>query len=357
MGYVARERIFVAHGPNFDRALAVFSVDDLTEEECQALEKSVQKTFDDLHQQCDGGPWYFELGPSAADDLPAFINLKIEWDEHRESLDEYAGASANSWQSDIPWFHNIAVEHANVIRSLRGSETPVVYLQCDVGGGFETFECVSDLTWDELESLETLLSGQLYDVGIFTRIVRDWHAEREPVTYVQARLSWKELQNDLENNSASETVLLAREICSECIAELKALRSMPVIYGSEPDEPELGTNSSPAGDVGSNGRGEVVGPKTPAEELRANYRDPDNYWRNVWLYELRSAGKTNPAILTELNGRAKEFALLDSDNALRAAIDSIAEFHGWPILKGKPGRPKANGAAAKPLSGNSETPQ
>jgi hypothetical protein len=357
MGYVARERIFIGYGPNLDRGIAVFSVDDLTEDECRALEQSVQKTFDDLHKQCDGGPWSFELGPSAADDLPAFINLKIEWNMHRELLDEHAGSTMNPWQSEISWFHDIALEHANVIRSLRDTETPTAYLQCDVGGGFETFECVSDLTWDELDSLETLLGGQLYDVGIFFRVVRHWHAEREPVTYVQARLSWKELQNDLRDNSASETVLLAREICSECIAELKALRSMPVIYGSEPEEPELGTNLSPAVDVGSNGRGEVVAPKTASEELRANYRDPDNYWRNVWLYEQRAAGMTNPAILAALDGRAGDFALLDSDNALRTAIESIAEFHGWPILKGRPGRPKANGAAAKSRSGNSETPQ
>lgn len=82
----------------------------------------------------------------------------------------------------------------------------------------------------------------------------------------------------------------------------------------------------------------------PTDELRMNYRDPNNYWRNVWLYEQRRAGKTNAVILKELGARATDFAPLDSENALRTAIESIAEFHRWPLLKGKPGRPKASAA-------------
>jgi hypothetical protein len=87
-------------------------------------------------------------------------------------------------------------------------------------------------------------------------------------------------------------------------------------------------------------------PLEPSEELRATYRDPDNYWRNVWLYEQRKSGKNNSFILAELAKRAEEFAPIESDNAIRMAIDSIAGYHRWEPLKGKSGRPKARDRGA-----------
>lgn len=74
----------------------------------------------------------------------------------------------------------------------------------------------------------------------------------------------------------------------------------------------------------------------------SKYSDPDNYERNVWLYRQREAGKTNGETLAELSRKAETFAPLESDNALRSAIKSIAQFHGWPELKGMPGRKKKN---------------
>lgn len=91
-------------------------------------------------------------------------------------------------------------------------------------------------------------------------------------------------------------------------------------------------------------------PLEASEELRPRFRDPDNYWRNVWLYEQRKAGKTNAVILAELGKRASEFAPLESENALRAAIDAVANFHRWPAVKGRAGRPKVTNAPP-------ETPQ
>ena len=81
---------------------------------------------------------------------------------------------------------------------------------------------------------------------------------------------------------------------------------------------------------------------TPVPDDSDGYRDKGNYRRNIWLYEQRKAGHTNAAILAELAARASEFAPLESDNALRAAIDSIANYHGWPMLKGVAGRPRSN---------------
>jgi hypothetical protein len=82
---------------------------------------------------------------------------------------------------------------------------------------------------------------------------------------------------------------------------------------------------------------------TPVPDESDGYRDKDNYARNVWLYEQRKAGKSNRTILDELSARAKDFAPLDSENALRSAIDSIANFHGWPMVKGAAGRPRSDG--------------
>jgi hypothetical protein len=88
----------------------------------------------------------------------------------------------------------------------------------------------------------------------------------------------------------------------------------------------------------------------PTEELRSKYQDPDNYWRNVWLYKQRKAGATNTTILSELCSRAGEFAPLESENGLRMAIKSIAQFHGWPHLEGKSGRPRAKSDSEKSRS-------
>lgn len=89
----------------------------------------------------------------------------------------------------------------------------------------------------------------------------------------------------------------------------------------------------------------AVEPLAASESLKASYRAPDNYWRNVWLYERRKNGEKNATILASLRARAQEFATLESGNALRNAIESIAIHHGWPLLKGKAGRPKASDEA------------
>ena len=87
------------------------------------------------------------------------------------------------------------------------------------------------------------------------------------------------------------------------------------------------------------GRADGLALIEPSEELLKSYHDPDNYCRNVWLYNQRKCGKRNPEIRAELRNRAVEFAPLETDTAIGAAIDSIAVHHGWPILKGQSGRP------------------
>lgn len=78
----------------------------------------------------------------------------------------------------------------------------------------------------------------------------------------------------------------------------------------------------------------------PSEALGATYSDPDNYLRNVWFYEQRKAGKSLKDILRDLRSRP-EYHQVESESAVRGALKSIARHHGWKVLKGEPGRPRA----------------
>ena len=145
---------------------------------------------------------------------------------------------------------------------------------------------------------------------------------------------------------------------------LDSLRTIELLVESESDwsPPSLTAESSTARSVtlpttttltaGSNSghkanersSPETIEPLEASEEHRSSYHDDDNYWRNVWMYKQRSEGKTNPKILADLLAIAaeKNWSPIETDNALNTAIRLIAEHHGWPRIKGKPGRPSRN---------------
>lgn len=340
MGYFARERIYTGCGPNLPQSAVVFGVDDLTEEECRTLAASVQHYFDQLHEEGGHGPWFFELQPSAAENPAVFINVKSDWDRIRRELEAYQGGPPDSSPSELYWFYATAKEHAEIIRNLRCGRMPTVYLQCDDGTGFKTFDCVNSLTWDEIETLEEIVRQELHQLSIDFRIVSDWEAEREPSVYVKARLSWKHFEEDVKNCRGDESRMTASGVAYECMEEIRALRQKPAVFGRDDDNDDEPATETVPDQVNVESPQQLKETKADAS-LRKGYRDPDNYWRNVWLYEQRKAGKTNVVIRMELLARASEFEQLESDNALRTAIDSIAIYHGWPILKGKAGRPKS----------------
>jgi hypothetical protein len=92
---------------------------------------------------------------------------------------------------------------------------------------------------------------------------------------------------------------------------------------------------------------------SPSQAVRQPYSDPDNYDRNRWLYEQRAAGKKNKQILDELSRIAYDrgFAPIESENALRAAIESYAEYEGIRKIDGQRGRPRSN--SGQPTNGES----
>jgi hypothetical protein len=91
----------------------------------------------------------------------------------------------------------------------------------------------------------------------------------------------------------------------------------------------------------------------PSEDMRKSYRDSDNYERDRWLYEQKKAGKKNEDIRNELKRISYErgFDYFVSDNTLRSAIKSYAEFANVEVPLGKPGRRRtANGDSSSGTS-------
>lgn len=354
MSYSVRERIYSACGPDLYNWTPVFATSDLTDDECHVLEESVQRCLNDIHDECGSGPWHFQLGPSADEDCVAFINLKSDWKSHEVDLEKYRKSSGNSWQSEVIWLHDIVQERANIIRQIRRGRNPVIYLQCDEGRGFETFDRIDSLTESEIETLEEVLFPQLNEMGLMLRVVDDWYAEKEPAAYVQARLSWKRFEESLNKDKADDTLLAASGASFECCEEIKELRKKPLRYASDEfDEEHEDEVATPNEETRSTCDQTVL----PHESNRDTYRDPDNYWRNVWLYQQRQEGRTNSTILSDLSARATEFAPIESENALRSAIESIAHHHRWPLIKGRPGRPRAKADTAQPASSQQSNQQ
>jgi hypothetical protein len=182
----------------------------------------------------------------------------------------------------------------------------------DDEGDYDPFDQVP--TWFYNDYLYRLASG---------RFVR--YRER---SHREADIPFDPLVKRLSDEDAAEWLLLRGFVPPEDIsAHADACRFKDEV----PQKPEMASSDE----------GAPVGGYEASEEMRQTYRDPDNYWRNVWLYGLRRDGKTNRDMLSQLSERGQEFAPLESENALRSAIDSIAQHHNWPALKGTPGRPKA----------------
>lgn len=342
--YFIRQRFFTCVSPNLVASTLVFAVDDLTEDECQSLAKSVQHYFNGL-ETFSNEQYFFDLAPSAEEDFAAFINLKQEWSGLRDEIEGYGSSSPNSWQGDIHWVYTIASEHAEIIRALRRGQIPTVYLQSDGGHGFGTFACVDSLTWDEIETLEDVLGSELHEIGFILRVISDVDAARQPALFVKARLGWKQFEESLKLDQADENLVAAETLTFHVIEEIRRLREIPnVLLADDIEEmdEDFEADEAPSNVNGAEGKNEPI---RADENLRNNYRDPTNYWRNVWLYEQRREGKTNAAILNALSRRGQEFAPLESENALRTAIETIALYHRWPVIKGRAGRPRTSDAS------------
>ncbi len=350
--YSARERIFTACGPNVMGPLAAYLADDLSADECKLLAQSVQRYLEDAADASGNGPWSFELVPAADEDPVEFVNRKNEWDGLQDVFSDERSHSDNSWKGELQWINAIAVEHAAIIRSLKSDELPTVYMQIDGGTGYETFGSVSKLTWDELEILESVLVNEFHDLGYIFRIIHDFDAVHSPVLYVLTKLNYHRTAPDLDFTDEDDPLVRAYELADACVNEIIELRAKrsPFLAAVPAKESEHKVQQLEQAVTA------VSRPIAASDERCKEYRDPDNYWRNVWLYELRVDGKTNAEILELLSKNEKGYYTLESENALRTAIDNIAMYHGWPIRKGRPGRPRVERIGQTPQS-NGETPQ
>lgn len=342
--FFSRERFFIGVSRSGLDSSVVFATDDLTEDECRALAESVQQYFDE--QAKDGGEeMFFELAPSAEENLPNFINLKSEWDSLRNKIEDYRGE--DGCRGELYTFYSIASEHADIIRELACDELPIVYYQYDEGHGYKTLARIDCLTWAEIDVLSEVLAAELNEWGMRTRNLCDQDIPDEAAEYVRAKLDWERNEESL-SDSGDETLKAAHSCCWACVNQIFGLRKARYLIGESDYDEESNQNHESEPEDAKNDAA-----RHPSADLMLGYRDPDNYWRNVWLYEQRKGGATNATILEALRKKASEkpdFFPLESENALRTAIDTIAAYHGWPALKGKAGRPKANHSIAKPHS-------
>jgi hypothetical protein len=302
--HFSTERFFTGFSTeNMERPEPVFQTEDLSDEECAALAASVQKELDEIYEGSDG-KYYFELGPAADENLQEFILLKSKWLAHAGVIGNEFGERGGCWQYSLHIIHEVAQQHVEIIRGLKRLDCPSVFFQCHLPNGeYSSFARVDSLTERELKVLTDVLETELNRIGTSLRVIGDWHAINEPHEYVQAKLdfeSFLEFQSD-ETNAVNdyEYEMAAENAFDRCIKEVKRLRFVSSAAATE---------GAPV--VSESGSNHLEQSLEPSEEFRTNYRDPDNYWRNVWLYEQRRAGKTNAAILTELTDRATEFAPL-----------------------------------------------
>lgn len=83
-------------------------------------------------------------------------------------------------------------------------------------------------------------------------------------------------------------------------------------------------------------------PAPPAEKDGSDYSSPDNYERDLWVYEQKKAGRSNKEIKTELErlSLSRGWEPLSSTTSINKAADKIALYHAWPMIRGRSGRPR-----------------
>lgn len=371
MNYSISERIFTYTGPGSLRPSAVFAVGDLAEAECEMLKATVQRHLDAMNAIYGHGPFVFDVGPNANHDLAAFIILKTEWTQHERQLDLFRQLPPESWQWELLLVHDTAKEHAATIRSLRihsttdgvrssnvtpaatrlplesaatiESEPTAIRLQVqdeDAGGRFVMFDSSGAQEWGP----RVEPGGSPHFDGTYTwtydeflyRLPTGHFVRVRHTSHCEANLPFPASIKRFSDAEAAEWLLFGGFDLPEDIshhADTHRFNVNAVSVKVSPPEQQLECASATVDD-------EVNGEqdRNPCDALQSTYRDPDNYWRNVWLYGLRKNGATNAEILSRLKNRASEFSLIDTENALRSALDAIADHHGWERLRGKPGR-------------------
>lgn len=338
--FYSPERYFTASCPSLTSDEAVFYVDDLTTDECLLLTEIVQNDIAELNRTMGrDAEHFFSITPSAEADPAAFAKWKMRWAHVKDDILN-ATPRPGGWVADLRMIYDIAVEAADVIRSMRVGKPETAYLQFGSSDYWTTFDCVDCLTMEELVILRNLLNvdEMLDEKGFEIRFVTSNDAANDPQGYIQARTRWTYMKSALEDSASEgestshvdEDTIHCRQASAEYIEEILLLRRIP--------------KAAVSADEGDQEAGEIVTKSLlePSEELKITYRDPENYDRNVWLYRMRKEGRTNAEILSALGDRAEQFAPLETENALRSAIDAIARHHSWPPLKGKSGRRKAS---------------
>lgn len=213
----------------------------------------------------------------------------------------------------------------------------------DDGGRLVTFDVLVTNDWGprrENGKTRTLTTTHdwLYDEYLYRLSTRRFVRIRHRYNLSVSR-TYKPTAKRFSDEEAAEWLLLGGFELPADIAHLARKFLFEDAPGS-PNEVESCLDS-PSDDLPEPNAAEPL--LEPSDKLRGSYHDPDNYRRNVRLYELKKSGKTNAAILAIFFEEAPTapFAPIQSGGALRNAIESIAEHHRWPQLKPKGGRPRS----------------
>lgn len=334
--YFTTERIFVATGPRWNGEVPVYSCVDLSPSECEMLADSVQRELKATNTE------QFLLGPSSQVDPPTFITLKSAWARRRNQIELNGEAGTDLGLAALRRINRIAAGHAEIIREIRSLKCPTAYLQCQEGDDdFESFGRVDSLVSEELKLLRSVLESEVNAMGLGFRMIVEEDAETDRSALIKVRLRWS-LQSRITSCTSKKHCEKAAAIARECISQIEATRFQPSC--------DAKWNACIARVIRQLNSGSAAAPAEfveASEKLREQFSDPDNYWRNVWLYRLKQDGKKNAQILTSLKAES-QYQILETENALRNAIDSIAVHHGWPRLKGKAGRPCVNSSEKMP---------
>jgi hypothetical protein len=320
------------------RFLPAAAIGDLSINESRLLKTTVQSQCDSL--------WpfksiLFHIGPTCSEDLINHIVLSTQLEKLVGELSEPNPHNRSSDATLVNEVRAIALAHVVRIRHMRIATPPTTAID-------NLVTQPSELDWLKVVTLITTnpeayhvtervqcLEGMHYNISGPLRFEDREHGLREYLysrftdVFIRVRLS------PPQHHCPPMMLSITEDVAARWLDRVKE------------------TSSS---DVGLLTRQQTEISDSPSQAVREPCSDPDNYERNRWLYEQRKAGRTNKQILQELDRIAHErdFAPLKSQNALRTAIGSYAEYERLPKIDGQRGRPRTNSRQATKRKSNGE---
>lgn len=365
---MTRDRFLTYQRQDSQRKRAIWRVLDHSEDEEDELLRLVQRRLDQWTLSHGAARLRCLLGPTTRQDPVGFCLQRMDWEQATGSLLQEAGfddatlretreirqvcsvaadivrpTSNAGAQSTAP---ATAIVPAGSLGALRDGYPigPMPALQIEVceqaiGSGAKTvmFDLAGSQVCGERTNHEGIIEESLEAFNYTDYLIRrpegDFVMIRS-ISHWREDCGWCEARQ-VATEEAAKWLVFGKFAVPDDLASLADVHRFPACADRTWDnQPTIASTS--ANTIGQLANRSVE----PSEEMRHRYQDPSNYWRNVWLYELRELGMTMEEIVRKLAERGKDFYEIYEHNAIRSALKSIAYHHGWPQLQGKPGRRK-----------------